>query len=81
MSPYSFLNSQCHVFHEFIDRLQVRAWLLELEAHARVSSGVDHEWGLLSRRVLAVVVLELTCGQEVVPVVLSLTCEYAQIAF
>jgi hypothetical protein len=37
------------VFHEFIDQLQVRVWLLGLKAHARVSSGVNHEGGLLSR--------------------------------
>jgi hypothetical protein len=36
------------VFCEFIDRLQVRVWLLGLKVHARVSSSVNHE-GLLSQ--------------------------------
>jgi hypothetical protein len=42
---------------------------------------VDHEGGLLSRRVLSVVVEELAHGQETVPVILSSTCECTQIAF
>jgi hypothetical protein len=68
------------VFCELIGRLQGRAWLLGLKAHVRVSSGVNHEGGLLSRRVLTVVVEELTLGQEVIPVILSSTCECVQIA-
>jgi hypothetical protein len=55
-----FLNSQCHAFREFINQLQGRARLLRLKAHARVSSGIEHEGGLLSRRVLTVVVMDLT---------------------
>jgi hypothetical protein len=47
------------VFHEFIDWLQFRVWPMRLKAHARVSSGVNHERGLLSRRVHIVVVWEL----------------------
>jgi hypothetical protein len=54
-----FLNSKCHAIREFIDRLQVRARLLWFKAHARVSSGVDHEGGLLSRRVYTVIVVKL----------------------
>jgi hypothetical protein len=44
---------------EFVDQLQVRARLLWFKAHARVSSGVEHEEGLLGRRVYAVIVVEL----------------------
>jgi hypothetical protein len=40
---------------------------------------VDHEGGLLHRKVYTVVVVELALGQEVIPVVLLLTCEYVQI--
>jgi hypothetical protein len=39
------------------------------------------EGGLLSRRVLSVVVAELAHGQETIPVILLSTCECAQIAF
>jgi hypothetical protein len=35
---------------------------LGFKAHVRVSSSVNHKWGLLSRRVYCVVVLELACG-------------------
>jgi hypothetical protein len=59
-SSFTFVSvSECHVICEFIDRLQVRVRLVGLKAHARVSSGVKHEGGLLSRRVLTVVVVEL----------------------
>jgi hypothetical protein len=40
--------------------LQIRVWLMGLKAHARVSSSVDHEGGLLSQQVHTVVVEELT---------------------
>jgi hypothetical protein len=59
---FCFLDSQCYAFCKLIDRLQGRPRLLGFKAHARVSSGVDHERGLLSQRVYRVVVLELTCG-------------------
>jgi hypothetical protein len=55
-------------------------WLLGFKAHVRVSSGVDHEGGLLSQRVLSVVIEELAYGQEAILVILSSTCECAQIA-
>jgi hypothetical protein len=55
-------------------------WLLGLKAYMRVSSSVNHEEGLLSQQVHSVVVEELTHGQEAIPVVLSSTCECAQIA-
>src|ERR1700675_3810841 len=45
------------------------------EAHAGVTSGIGHEWGLLGGRVDAVVVHELRKGEEFVPVVLSFVDE------
>jgi hypothetical protein len=59
---FRFLNSLRYVFRKVVDQLQGRLQLLGFKAHARVSSGVDHEGGLLSRRVYRVVVLELACG-------------------
>jgi hypothetical protein len=59
---FRFLDSPCYAFRKLVGRLQGRPQLLGFKAHARVSSGVDHEGGLLSRRVYRVVLLELTCG-------------------
>ena len=49
------------------------------EAHAGVTSGVSHEWGLLGGRVDAVVVHELREGEEFVPVVLSFMDEDSEV--
>jgi hypothetical protein len=43
---FHFLKSLCYAFCKFIDQLQVRAWLLGIKAHTRVSSGVNHKGGL-----------------------------------
>ena len=52
--------------------------MLRFEAHSRVATAVEHEWGLLCGGVDVVVVREFAEGEELVPVVRSFVHEEAK---
>ena len=64
---------------EFIHCLSSGLDLSQFKTHSGVSPRIKHEWGLLSRRVYVVVVLELGKWQQFLPVILSLVDKQSKI--
>jgi hypothetical protein len=60
---------------ELVDRLVSRAHAVQLKTHPREAAGVHYEWNLLDQGVDVVVVCELGCRQELIPVVLFVARE------
>jgi len=69
------LHAMCELCHCF----DLRGPLHRFKPHARMSLSVDKEWGVLHGGVNMIVICELSHWQPIIPIILSLIHEDAQV--
>ena len=67
---FHFGKGLFHSLFELINWLHVWRVLVWFEAHVGMSVCVQHEWGLACGWMDMVVILELSHGQEIIPIIL-----------